>query len=137
MAYYTSETCGYINNKWVESGCTTDYAQSEVKYAVDAWKTAQAPAASEARLITYDELIDNLGYELGMLTPSEEGWVPSSSTPSFVYNSDYEYWTMSVCNDSASIVWYVYNDGGLYSGHVYNYNFLVVRPVIVISKSEL
>ena len=40
MAYYTSETCGYPNGSSgssVDIGCTTDYAQSEVKYAVDAW----------------------------------------------------------------------------------------------------
>ena len=37
MTYYSSETCGYVNSSWVYDGCTTDYAQSEVKYAVDAW----------------------------------------------------------------------------------------------------
>ena len=40
MAYYTSETCGYLNGSsgsCVTTGCTIDYAQSEVKYAVDAW----------------------------------------------------------------------------------------------------
>lgn len=61
MAYYTSETCGWINNNLVETGCTTDYAQSEVKYVVDAWKIANAPAASEARLITKSGFVADLG----------------------------------------------------------------------------
>ena len=59
MVYYTSETCG--NGTY--TGCTTDYAASEIKYVVDAWKKAQAPAASEARLITKEELEKNIGFE--------------------------------------------------------------------------
>ena len=47
----------------VKFGNSIDYSQSTVKIVVDAWKTAQAPAASESRLITLDELVDNLGYE--------------------------------------------------------------------------
>ena len=31
MAYYSSETCGYINSSYVPTGCTTDYSSSEVK----------------------------------------------------------------------------------------------------------
>ena len=66
MAYYTSETCGYVNNNWVSTGCTNSYASSEIKYVVDAWKTAKAPAAAEARLITIDE-VSSLGYEWARL----------------------------------------------------------------------
>ncbi len=72
MAYYSSETCGYVNNSWIKTDCITNYAQSEVKYVVDTWKITKAPVASEARLITYDELIDNLGYEWGVVDPSNE-----------------------------------------------------------------
>ena len=135
MAYYTSETCGYVNNTWVYDGCKTDYAQSEVKYVVDAWKTANAPAATEARLITVDELKDNLGYEL-IDNGSVQLWSPTDSTPSWVYNSNYWYWTMSRYNDSASYVWNVGSDGSLYYYNV-TYNDRVVRPVITISKSVL
>ena len=63
MAYYSSTTCGYNGSGWVDSGCTTDYEQSEVKYVVDAWKTAQAPAASDARLISKQEIDDNFEFE--------------------------------------------------------------------------
>ena len=138
MAYYSSETCGYVNNAWVETGCTTDYAQSEVKYVVDAWKTAKAPAATEARLITFDELKDNLGYEL-IDNGSTQVWLPADSTPSWVYNSNYSYWTMSQYNDSAFVVWHVSSGGGLNSSSVYSTggSFRVVRPVITISKSAL
>lgn len=43
----------------VETGCTTDYDSSEVKYVVDYWKTTNASQATEARLITKDEIDNN------------------------------------------------------------------------------
>ena len=75
------------------------YSTSYVKTTVDAWKTAKAPAATEARLIQYDEFA-NLGYEWGVYNVSNEGYVPSESTPNWVYNSNYYYWTMSQYQDS-------------------------------------
>ena len=135
MAYYSSATCGNDNPWGDSSGCTTDYAQSEVKYVVDAWKTAQAPAALEARLIQYDELIDNLGYD--MATWNVSTWqVNTDYTPSWVYNNNYWYWTMSQYNDSSSDVWRVSDNGVLGSNHV-NGSHGVVRPVITISKSNI
>ena len=135
MAYYTSETCGYVNNDYVYSGCTTDYAQSEVKYAVDAWKAAQAPAATSARLITIDDLEDNLGYEQDPSVATQK--VPNpTNTPSWVYNSDYYYWTMSQYEDSASIVWGVRGSGSVGPDYgVDNIYYVAVRPVITLSKS--
>ena len=125
MVYYSSETCGYVNNTWVYTGCTTDYAQSDIKYAVDAWKTAQAPQALEARLITYEELTTDLGCINNNCTNSSNSWL---------YNSNY-YWTKSQYNNSASDVWTVYYDGDLFvRGILSNY---VVRPVITISKSSI
>ena len=130
MAYYSSSTCG--NGTY--TGCTSNYAQSEVKYVVDAWKNAKAPAASEARLITYDELLNNLGFELD---DEQTGYKASAeNTPSWVYNSNYWYWTMSQYEDSASSVWDVYGDGSLRDYYVGSGNS-VVRPVITISKSSI
>ena len=134
MAYYSSSTCGYdSNNQWQNSGCTTEYAQSEVKYAVDAWKTAQAPAATGARLITINEVV-SLGYDN---TCIEEGWCePSASVPTWLYNANYWYWTMSQYNDEASYVWSVNIDGILYDNHVSN-DYGSVRPVITLSKANI
>ena len=129
----TSDQNGYGEMQY---GTTTDYSTSYVKQAVDAWKTAQAPAASEARLIELDDLKNNLGYEQGMIDPSTQGYVPTSTTPSWVYNSNYWYWTMSQYQDSTSIVWRVYYDGNLNYNDVSIFNH-VVRPVITISKSNL
>ena len=136
MAYYLSETCGYVNNNTVYTGCTTDFEESEVKYVVDAWKTANAPAATEVRLITFDDLTENLGFELQQVSPTSQAYTYTANTPSWVYNSNYSYWTMSRYNDSASDVWNVSNDGSLSSNNAYDYG-IVVRPVIIISKSAL
>ena len=113
------------------------YSTSYVKTTVDAWKTAKAPMATEARLITLDELTTNFGYEQGMINPSTQGYVPTSSTPNWVYNSNDWYWTMSQYNDSASNVWSVGSDGGLGYNDVSGNYYYVVRPVITISKSAL
>ena len=132
MAYYSSTTCGYNGSNWVYDGCTTDYTQSEIKYVVDAWKTAKAPAATEARLITINEVV-SLGYDN---TCIEEGWCePSANVPTWLYNSDYWYWTMSQYNGSTSYVWHVGDDGSL--GNDIVYSGTVVRPVITISKSNI
>ena len=146
MVYYSSETCGYPNGSSgsrVETGCTTDYAQSEVKYAVDAWAKDKFQARDlkkdetgySARLITYDELINNLGYNNATWNASY--WqVNPEYTPNWVYNSNYFYWTMSQYEDSASSVWGVGFDGNVYTYIVCNY-YLMVRPVVTILKSAL
>ena len=139
MAYYRSEACGYYNennDEFETIGCTTDYVQSEVKYAVDAWKIAQAPAALSVRLITIDDLEDNLGYVQDPSVATQK--IPSpENTPSWVYNSNYTYWTMSQYEDSSFLVWSVGSSGIIETAAIDDINNRVVRPVIVLSKSEL
>ena len=80
-----------------------------------------------------------------MLNSSTEGWRPSSSTPRWVYNDNYWYWTGSQKDDSGSTVWTVYHGAFLGSGFVstpvsYSSSGIsggFVRPVIVLPKSEL
>ena len=131
MVYYFKGTCN--GNDY--GGCTTDYEQSDIKYIVDIWKTNYAPQALEAKLITYDDLTDNLGYGIynGTLGPSV-----SETTPSWVYSDNYSYWTMSKYNDSVFQVWVVNQYAHTVSGKpVYYRNENVVRPVIILPKSAL
>ena len=114
---------------------SSDYSISYIKTTVDAWKRDKAPAAIEARLITFDELKDNLGYTYGEVGTSMV-WHPGESTPNWIYNNAYWYWTMSPNEDSSSSVWEVGSDGSLSTCSVYN-GHMMVRPVIVISKSAL
>ena len=130
----TYDSNGYGGMQYHSSSIA--YEGSYIKTTVHAWKTAQAPAASEARLIQYDE-VTNLGYEWGVYNVSIEGYVPSESTPNWVYNSNYWYWTMSQYQDSSSLVWSVDSDGSLDASDFVNNNYGVVRPVIVLPKSAL
>ena len=138
MAYYTSETCGYVNNSWVETGCTTDYEESEVKYAVDAWKTANAPLATEARLIQYDELFSGIGYEKKESCSVGNCYTYDSleNVPNWIYNSNYYYWTSTPYMDSTSRLWLITDSGFLNGYEVFDSSY-TVRPVITIKKSAL
>ena len=146
MAYYSSTTCGYDGT----TGCTSDYEQSEVKYAVDAWATdkfnvndlTEDDLGYKTRLLTLEEITTNLGYTLDETATSEIYQPSLENTPFWVYNSNYMYWTMSIYEDSASYVWGVFNNGNVSKSHVDNYNLYngsieVVRPVVTLLKSAL
>ena len=144
MAYYSSETCGYNGS----DNCITDYSASEIKYVVDAWTNAKLTASDlkedslgyKARLLTIEELTNNFGYEnadeFDRFAPSTE------DTPLWLYNSRYEYWTMSESDFSTTYVYYV-GDTGFISRERVNYYYasfreaLVVRPVITLSKDAI
>ena len=115
----------------VQYGSTNDYSTSTVKQVVDAWKNTAVASGdtATARLISHDDLVDNLGYEnrVDTINPSSNG-----TTPTWVYNSNYWYWTMSQYGDSSD-VWHVINDGRLNDYGVSGSN--MVRPVLVLSKS--
>ena len=132
MAYYTSETCKYVEGNYVNSGCTNDYANSDIKYVVDAWKVAKVPLATSARLLESDDF-EQLGYERGNPTPSDIFFVKTVNVPSWMYNSNYWYWTQ-VPKDAMTNVWTIHSDGDIGNAFVGNYNG-VVRPVIILSKT--
>ena len=117
----------------VQYGSSVDYTTSTVKQVVDKWAEGAVKSGdtATARLINYNELMDNLGYNKA--TWDETYYrVNAEYTPSWVYNSSYYYWTMSQYQDS-SYVWLVYGDGELHDDRVSCSR--VVRPVLVLSKS--
>ena len=134
--YYSSATC----NQWGDSsGCTTDYAQSEIKYVVDAWKAAQAPNATNARLITLDDLTDNLGMELNKTNPTTYQVTVTEDTPTWVMGENYWYWTMTTNTDKTADVWDVSTRSYAHvrSDTVQNSYICAVRPVITLSKTNI
>ena len=135
MAYYSSANCNDLGDS---SGCTTDYAQSEVKYVVDAWKTAQAPNATNARLITLDDLKDNLGIELTQSNVTSLQITVTEDTPTWVMGENYYYWTMTTNTDKTADVWIVgTRSGASVPSNVVQVFGNVVRPVITLKKSAL
>ena len=117
----------------VQYGSSVDYTTSTVKQVVDKWAEGAVKSGdtATARLINYNELMDNLGYNKATWDASYYR-VNAEYTPSWVYNSSYYYWTMSQYQDS-SYVWYVDGDGRLAISGVSS--SLMVRPVLVLSKS--
>ena len=116
-------------------GTISSYSTSYVKATIDAWKEDKIPLATEVRLIQYDEFA-NLGYEWGVYNVSNEGYVKGENAPTWIFNLNYIYWTMTQYQDSDSYVWYV-DTVGNFSNIGTSNGGLVVRPVIIISKSAL
>lgn len=143
MAYYTSETCGYVNGNWIFSDCKSDYESSDIKYVVDNWLEDKFDSNDlivdvigyKGRLLTIEELRSNLGYG-----NSNDR---TANTPSWLYNLGYygDYWTMS------DGIWVVSSSSGwLHTAPVYGYlfgssgggfPFKSVRPVISLKKESI
>ena len=144
MAYYMSSSCSAYGN---HSNCRTDYESSEIKYIVDAWALSKVPnGLVEARLLTLDELTENLGYEINQLCSAGDCQtnVSDENKLSWVYNSNYSYWTMTTVAEYSNCVWNVDSDGKLRGyrdnnagGSWVHESEKVVRPVIILKKSVL
>ena len=129
MPYYARDNCISAGG---DSGCTTDYKLSDVKQVVDVWSNSKLKSSDlkedktgySARLITYNELTDNLGYG------------HNGETPSWVKNSKYGYWTISQYKNDTSYVWIVRVYGDVVCLDVSSYG-ITVRPVITLLKSAI
>ena len=122
MAYYTSETSGYVNGLWINDEFVNTYENSDIKYVVDDWAEAK---------FTKDDLKIVNGYKVRLVTSEEyEGdltnWLSNSA-------NSYGYWTMSP-GVSSSGVWAISN----HIAEIVVYNIYgAVRPVINVYKSAI
>lgn len=145
MTYYSSETCVHYFIPPIYTGCTNDYADSDVKYAVDAWALAKISSNDlvvdytgySVRLITIDDL-KQLGYVKKHDTMGDY-YDKSDDVPSWLYNSDY-YWTMSpptYIYTSRSVISIKYDGTLVQEEPIYAREDLAVRPVITVKKSAI
>ena len=141
MAYYTSETCGYTETDFTIDGCTTEYDESEVKYVVDAWSSdkfeegvlTEDTTGYNARILMYNELLSNLGYEDNIMCTGGCFYNGSfDNVPSWVSSNSYGYWIMNLEFESQNIIHVVGNG----VGNIY-YSQNVVRPVVTLKKSAI
>ena len=119
----------------VRYGESIGYSTSTVKQVVDAWKSTAVKSGdtATARLITYDELVDNLGYVESAKACTISCWYNKpEDTPTWVYGSSYHYSTMSQFQD-VQYLWYVGNYGTLSENPPGNKN--MVRPLLELNKS--
>lgn len=134
-------------------GETNNYDSSYVKNIINIWQRKnfndndlKEVDGYKARLITVDELIDDLhfGYvnDSGSTVPLRK----TSSTPKWAYSPNYGYWTMTsvdynncnttYCNDS--YIWPVYSYGENYNqGSSPRYDSYTIRPVINLYKKAI
>ena len=115
MVYYSSENCGYVNDGTIPvmTDCKNTYETSDVKYAVDTWKDAEVPLATEARLITKEEIEDNLGIEEYESDCHGCGAKVQKISVDWVYNSNYNYWATISNNGIDNVRLCILSDGAI------------------------
>lgn len=136
VSYYSSDTCNYDNI----SGCTTDYNQSNVKVIVDNWASnfeedLVSVNGYKARLLTIDNLLENLGYDIN-IKPTSNSFGLTEDVPEWVYNVSNAIWTMSASEDTQNEVYIILSYGKVISHEVF-YSQRTIRPVINLNKCVL
>ena len=118
---------------YVPFGDSPNYSTSVIKQVVDAWSLSAVKQSDTAiaRLISYDDLTDNLGFEKSNASTIIES--SNGVTPSWVYSQEYTIWTMSQKGDSSS-VWFLYDEYGRLRASDPS-NKMVVRPVLELKKT--
>ena len=143
MQTYSNGTGAQISDQngygGMQYGTTSDYSTLYVKQTVAAWSSAQAPAASEARLIYKEEVDSNYEFEEYDIPCGGCGLKVQRITELYMYNSNYNYWTMSPNSDYSDHIWYMTSSGFFGSNSVNNFGYFsnVVRPVIILPKSAI
>ena len=150
LSYYTADNCKSASSH-LTSGCSSDYGVSDIKQIVDIWKNnyliekdlAIDSTGYSVRLLTNDELFNNLGYN----TTTFDGTsfkINYDNTPSWVYNENYEYWTMGIPDNMDFSAYMINNNGNLVPVLIYvcdivyfNDKTYTVRPVVTLKKSAL
>ena len=113
------------------------YEDSYIKTVVDAWsnKISLKPNhIKEARLIKYEDLINNLGYEESVVCTGPCHYDGSlDNVPDWFKNNESSYFTMSNVNDS-TFIWMMSLDGSFNQAPGFS---CPLKPVIRLYKSAL
>ena len=122
IVFYSSATCGYVNESRNSTGCNIYYDESDVKYIVDNWTNDK---------IGFDKLeTDTYGYKARLIKEDEYSQFGK-------YDDQYYYWAIPT------------TEGGSYAFYARQYysslnniqasysSFYAVRPVITINKNYL
>ena len=152
ISFYSAENCRLEKlGSFISNGCTSDYTESDIKYVVDNWSNDNIEKSNLAtdslgykvRLITLDELMNDLGYLHNGETITHRGtYSASENTPKWVYNSYYSYLTMTPADDSPNNIVAVSSNGTLniaaYVAATMGYTEYKggVRPVVTFQKEN-
>ena len=138
VAYYMESNCKTGGNN---TGCNFDYSLSDIKQVVDVWANnylnindlVEDSTGYKARLITYDELTNDLGMQISIVDPTNIKITQTKNIANWFF-IDNSFWTMSQLQDFNDSLWVVSNEKMYYAR---SYNWGCVRPVITIKKSAL
>ena len=153
MPYYWSDTCHrvatygtVIYSSYDESGCRghTNYVESKVKEFLDSTYIVTLGETNlkevngyKIRLITQDELINQLGWASGLNTSAT---TEGNDVPAFIYSnygatgSSYGYWTMT--SNSTTHIVLISRNGEIATAHLNQY-YYSIRPVINLYKDAI
>ena len=148
VPYYISNTCTSESNR---SGCTNEYEKSIPKTIINNWANDKLDIDDlieingyKIRLVTVDELFKSLGYSHDSII-TYTIYKLTENVPNWLYNSDYQYWTMGTVEDYDSFVYIIFNDGivsGTPGSDSRGYEASIfcdsaVRPVINLNKCAI
>ena len=151
MAFYWDDNCHFADtygsltysDEKINTGCAyrNNYEGSKMKEMLE---NAYMPTINpdnlaevdgyKIRLLKYEELINQLGY---VKDPSPQNSAhKTSKTPSWVYDINCYYWTMSTLGSSSKYIWTVTSNSKM-GVYIPPYNRYSVRPVINIKKEAI
>ncbi len=161
VAYSMTANCGYAETatsgyEFNSSDCITGYNGSDVKQVVDNWSKNELgndnlitdDLGYKARLITIEELKNNLGFSSNLSTSDGSWYSDSENIPTWV--AKYSYWTMSTIkldyldNYKFDSIWSVNKNGAIVDTTALSSTkltavgvnrFLLIRPVINLKTS--
>lgn len=158
IKYYSSDSCNSDDNNY---GCSNQYSDSNVKSLLDNWEESTfldndlvLVDGYKVRLITVDELLNNLGYDSNEIV-TENVYKLTTEVPDWIYKyyefGNYSYWTMSDIDNSNYAVSVVLNTGDVSTLASYFtvdrfqneikenivYKYLPIRPVINLNKRAI
>ena len=84
------------------------------------------------RLISFDDLIDNLGYEL-IVENTSKSYKRTEISPDWVSIQNVWYWTMSIPEDDIANIYRIHYIGGLSYNSISLSN--MIRPVVELYKT--
>lgn len=123
-----------------------NYNDSKIKRILDLWsdtnfsnnELATDKYGYKVRLLNYDDL-EYIGYDNELkkknTSAGETTILVNDDIPSWLYDINYNYWTMYQ-NDDATRIFYLSNNGNLIASQINNGNNYI-RPVINLKKSAI
>ena len=132
VAFYSSETCGYVNDNLVRTNCISSYDESDIKYIVDNWTSSKFNNNELKTINNYSSRIMSVAEVRQFCTNGNfdcTGWISNGAY--------YEWLLDSTTYKGQFATLYHTRISSDLSYVIKTYEPLSVRPVINVYKSAL